>query len=252
MNTYTVGKLAELSGTTIRTIQYYDKINLLVAKRKRDSNLRYYTDQDLVQLQQILFYKKLGLSLTEIKEHCLNYGSKRDLKHIFVRQKELLFKKEMELKTNLAIIDAILSTMHTDHYNLYAIMEFALKSNQYVLTDYANIDFDPEIEAVINERDVEHQEIIAVYWKWKRLLLEAFLLKRNEIKPESPAGYRFGKKWAVFVQMATDNDPETIAAYTKAYEQRELWPEEDLVLMDFCNDFIDQAYHYFQNKEDLR
>lgn len=61
-----IDDLAKLSGTTIRTIQYYDKIDSLVAKRDENSNLRYYTQSDLLILQQILFYEKLGFSLKEI------------------------------------------------------------------------------------------------------------------------------------------------------------------------------------------
>lgn len=37
---YSIGELAELSGTTIRTIQYYDQIGVLKAKRT-ETNLRY-------------------------------------------------------------------------------------------------------------------------------------------------------------------------------------------------------------------
>ncbi len=69
---YAIGELAKLSGTTIRTIQYYDKIDLLVAKRDENSNLRYYTQSDLLTLQQILFYKKLGFSLKEIKRYLVD------------------------------------------------------------------------------------------------------------------------------------------------------------------------------------
>ena len=42
---YSIGELAEISGTTVRTIQYYDQIGLLEAKRS-ESNLRYYTQFD--------------------------------------------------------------------------------------------------------------------------------------------------------------------------------------------------------------
>ena len=61
---YSIGELAEISGATVRTIQYYDQIDLLVAQRS-DSNLRYYTKKDLMTLQQILFYKRLDFPLKE-------------------------------------------------------------------------------------------------------------------------------------------------------------------------------------------
>jgi DNA-binding transcriptional MerR regulator len=47
---YTVGELAEIAGVTVRTIQYYDNIHLLAAKRKTNKNSRFYTKNDLVKL----------------------------------------------------------------------------------------------------------------------------------------------------------------------------------------------------------
>lgn len=70
----TVGELSRLSGATIRTIQYYDKINLLEAKRDEKKNIRYYSNTDLMTLQQILFYKRLGFSLKEIKNRSSGWG----------------------------------------------------------------------------------------------------------------------------------------------------------------------------------
>lgn len=55
---YSIGELSEISGATIRTLQYYDQIGLLEAKRN-ESNLRYYTEKDLILLQQILFHKRV-------------------------------------------------------------------------------------------------------------------------------------------------------------------------------------------------
>ena len=69
---YSIGDLAKQSGTTIRTNQYYENIDLLVAKREKNSNLRYYTQSDLLTLQQILFYKKLDFSLKEIKKYLVD------------------------------------------------------------------------------------------------------------------------------------------------------------------------------------
>src|SRR5699024_4527905 len=129
---YSVGELAALSGTTIRTIQYYDKIELLVAKRDKNKKLRYYTRNDLLTLQQILFYKKLGIPLKEIKNHLVNVNNKHDVKSILKEQSETLFQKEMEVKMNIAIIEAIVATIDTDHSNhdMESMMELALKLNK--------------------------------------------------------------------------------------------------------------------------
>src|SRR5690625_4464067 len=94
-NVYSIGELARLSGATIRTIQYYDKINLLHAKRDKSRNLRYYTPSDLLTLQQILFYKKLGFSLKEIKSHLVDANNVTDIKMLLKSKSDILFQKEM-------------------------------------------------------------------------------------------------------------------------------------------------------------
>jgi DNA-binding transcriptional MerR regulator len=248
---YSVGELAKFSGATIRTIQYYDKIGLLTAKRNDNNNLRYYTEKDLVKLQQILFYKKLGMPLKEIKMQCLNYESQDDLKLILDQQKDFLFKKEMEIKTNIAVIDAILSTMEIcTPYDLEAMMKLTLKLNNAAILEYKTIEFGSETRTAFNVGYPDYDKILVIYWKWKKLLLEAFSLKENQISPESEPGYQFGKKWHEFVRFATDDNQDMIEAYSKSLNKSELWPKEDKFLMDFCDDYIDRAHQYYCKNEE--
>ncbi|OGT31304.1 MAG: transcriptional regulator [Gammaproteobacteria bacterium RIFCSPHIGHO2_12_FULL_35_23] len=64
---YSVKKLAELSGVSIRTLHYYDEIGLLKPAHYGENGYRYYQIEQLLTLQQILFYRELDLSLSEIK-----------------------------------------------------------------------------------------------------------------------------------------------------------------------------------------
>lgn len=64
---YTVKKLAELSGVSIRTLHHYDAIGLLKPAYIGDNQYRYYEQAQLLMLQQILFYRELGFSLHEIQ-----------------------------------------------------------------------------------------------------------------------------------------------------------------------------------------
>ncbi|WP_181350889.1 MerR family transcriptional regulator [Thalassobacillus sp. CUG 92003] len=245
---YTVGELAELSGSTIRTIQYYDKIGLLVAKR--ENNLRYYTQHDLLTLQQILFYKKLGLPLKEIKNHLVNSNNKSAIKNALKTQSNILFQKEMEIKMNIAIIEAIVATMDSEssNFDLGEVIKIALKLNKETIFDYSNVSFDQKTSDLFKEKNVNEKEIIEVYWLWKKLVLEAAYHKINALHYKSDTGYQFGKKWHEFIGRATDHDPEMIEAYTSGLEQRHQWPEEDLFLFHFCNDFIEGAHHYYCEK----
>lgn len=64
---YTVRQLAELAGISPRTLRYYDEIGLLPVA-KNDSGYRLYGQEEVDRLQQILFYRELGLSLPDIRE----------------------------------------------------------------------------------------------------------------------------------------------------------------------------------------
>lgn len=63
---YTVQKLARLAGVSARTLRYYDNIGLLKPGRVNSSGYRIYGGEQVDRLQQILFYKELGVELNEI------------------------------------------------------------------------------------------------------------------------------------------------------------------------------------------
>lgn len=67
-NLYTSGQFAKMAHVSVRTIRYYDKQNILKPTYVTDYGTRYYSQKDLVRLQQILLLKYLGFSLDDIKE----------------------------------------------------------------------------------------------------------------------------------------------------------------------------------------
>jgi DNA-binding transcriptional MerR regulator len=68
MKRYTVKKVAELSGVSVRTLHFYDEIGLLKPALYGENGYRYYEREQLLQLQQILFYRKLGFALEKIRQ----------------------------------------------------------------------------------------------------------------------------------------------------------------------------------------
>lgn len=64
----TVKEVSELTGVSIRTLQYYDKIGLLKPAEYTESGYRLYDDIALEKLQQILLFRELEFPLKEIKD----------------------------------------------------------------------------------------------------------------------------------------------------------------------------------------
>ncbi len=68
MSTYSTGELAKLCKVSVRTVQFYDSIDLLKPAELTEGGRRLYTEQDASQMLLICFFKNLGLTLNSIKE----------------------------------------------------------------------------------------------------------------------------------------------------------------------------------------
>ena len=68
---YSIQALSHLSGVTTRTLRWYDQIGLLKPSRVAESGYRYYGGAEVDRLQDILYYRALGVELARIKE-CLD------------------------------------------------------------------------------------------------------------------------------------------------------------------------------------
>ncbi|TNJ68016.1 MerR family transcriptional regulator [Paenibacillus hemerocallicola] len=90
---YTVQKLGLLAGISTRTLRYYDQIGILKPARISTSGYRIYGQREVDRLQQILFYRELGVSLEEIKELIASPTFDADLA-LKEHRKRLLEKRE--------------------------------------------------------------------------------------------------------------------------------------------------------------
>ncbi|WP_445509472.1 MerR family transcriptional regulator [Rossellomorea marisflavi] len=64
---YTIKKLSDLAGVSTRTLRYYDEIGLLTPSRINSSGYRIYGRVEVDRLQQIMFYREMGMELEGIK-----------------------------------------------------------------------------------------------------------------------------------------------------------------------------------------
>jgi len=100
---YTIKQVAKLSGVTQRALRHYEQVGLLSPRRKSGSGYRIYGKEDLVRLQQILFYRELNLGLSTIKSICLDPDF--DLESALTEQKRLLQEKRDQLDRLLLTLE---------------------------------------------------------------------------------------------------------------------------------------------------
>ena len=65
---YTVKELAKISGVTVRTLHFYDEVGLLKPAYYGSNGYRFYEEDQLLLLQQILFFRELGFDLKQIQK----------------------------------------------------------------------------------------------------------------------------------------------------------------------------------------
>lgn len=90
---YTVQKLSRLAGVSPRTLRFYDEIGILKPARINSSGYRIYGRKEVDALQQILFYRELGVPLEDIREIMASPGFDA-LKALREHHGKLLEKRE--------------------------------------------------------------------------------------------------------------------------------------------------------------
>ena len=68
MKIYSIHELSTIAGVRARTLRYYDEISLLKPLYVNEAGYRFYGEEEVLLLQQILFYKERGFDLKEIKQ----------------------------------------------------------------------------------------------------------------------------------------------------------------------------------------
>lgn len=106
---YTIKEIADLAGVTTRTIRYYDEIGLLEPALTGDNGYRYYDQDSLLRLQQILFFRELDVPLKEI-ELIMN-GPNYDLLSALGNHRSALQGKVRRLETLIDTLDKTVASI---------------------------------------------------------------------------------------------------------------------------------------------
>ena len=164
---YTVGRVADLSGVTIRTLHHYDEVGLLSPGGRSAAGYRIYEDRDLERLQRILFYRELGFTLGEIST--IVDDPRTDTLGHLRRQRGLLNERIERLS---AMVDAIDYEMEARSMDIPLTPEERLE----VFGEFRPEDYAEEAEQRWGRTEAykESQRRVSSYTKedWQRLKTE--------------------------------------------------------------------------------
>ena len=99
-----IQEFAKFTGVSVRTLHYYDEIGLLKpASVERSTGYRYYDENSLLRMQEILFYRELDFSLKSIGE--ILSSPHYDKNEALRKQKEMLILKKERLERLISAVD---------------------------------------------------------------------------------------------------------------------------------------------------
>ena len=168
----TVHEVSELTGVSIRTLQYYDKIGLLHPTAYTESGYRLYDDAALEILQQILLFRELEFPLKDIKEIISSPGFDRS-KALEQQIRLLQMKKEhIENLIDLAVgIKAMgVRQLTFEAFDTRKIDEYAAQAKASWGTTPAYREYEERSKGRTKEENLKlHQGMIDIFAEFGRI-----------------------------------------------------------------------------------
>ncbi len=108
----TVGRVAALTGLTVRALHHYDAIGLVSPSLRSAAGYRLYTDDDLRRLQQVLLFRELGFALDAVRELV---DAPADRRRAALRERrDAIERQRRRADAVLRAVDATLHSLDTD------------------------------------------------------------------------------------------------------------------------------------------
>ncbi len=118
----TIGELAKRSGTTTKTIRYYERIGLLLPDKWGDNGYRYYDESQAQQLRFIRRAQRLGLTVTEIGE-LMDLACEVKCNELRSALKDLFARKIRDYELKIAALKMLKRNLQPEE-NSYACQAF--------------------------------------------------------------------------------------------------------------------------------
>jgi DNA-binding transcriptional MerR regulator len=209
---YTIQKLASLAGVSTRTLRYYDEIGILKPARINSSGYRIYGQEEVNRLQQILFYRELGVGLDSIKE--IVTAPTFDGATALREHREKLLEKREQLDLLITNVDKTIAltegriTMSNkekfEGFKKKMVEDNEKKYGKEIRDKYGKESVEASNAKVMNMTEEQYQEVTALAEQIHTTLAEAF-------KTGDPAGE--------LAQEAADLHKQWLTYYWKDYSK---------------------------------
>lgn len=219
MAQWRIKEISDLTGISVRMLRHYDEIGLLKPSFRSANNYRWYSDQDLFKLQQIVALKFFGLSQKRIKkilQH--NLGIEDHLRS----QQEMLKEQVAHLQH---VQDALATTIRQlkpseipNWNDIISLIERYRMADQLKKTWAGKIFNEKQLKTVVEvKQQLTHDQLLDYQKRWQLLIKE---VEANLDKdPKSATGKRLAKAWLALIDELWAHHPDIKQTVDTAYKE---------------------------------
>lgn len=229
MKQWTTGEISKKRNISVRTLRYYDQINLLTPSFKDDNGKRFYSEDDLFKLEKIIILKSLSLPLEDIREIL----EKISYKQILVSHYNYLQNQLFELQTSIANTTSLINMIDLEEALSWERVSELVHNSQKASKKW--IDYFQEEEKAflqktipnLSNSDVTTQQYVS-------LLRQIEWCIEQNIMPESDEGFLIASELIKISNESFQGDTKLIE---KFWEIRKL-PVEETGLYPLSEDVL--------------
>lgn len=230
MQQWTTGEVSNQRNISVRTLRYYDQINLLTPSFKAANGKRYYSEEDLFKLEKIIILKSLSLPLENIREIL----DKLSYKQILITHHNYLQEQLSTLQTSISNTASLINIIDLEKsLSWERVSQLVQGSNK---SSKKWIDYFEDDEKMILQRKLPKMnfngEIIHQYIS---LVREIEFCIENNIKPESDEGLQIASKLIVLSNETFQGDTDLIEKFWEVRKQ----PVEETGLYPISDDVLE-------------
>lgn len=172
-----VKELADIVGISVRTLHYYDEIGLLSPEEITESGYRLYSNDNLEMLQQILFFRELGMPLKEIKQ--MISSSSFDKQDALMKHQKMLLEKRSQL-------DKLIKTVEKSIKHMKGEIQMTNKE-KFEGFDFSQNPYEEEARKLWGDKAVDESKAkVAGMSKDAQKIVSEIYIKLASIRNDSP------------------------------------------------------------------
>lgn len=243
----TVGELAKQMGTTVRTLQYYDREGLLCPTAESEGGRRLYTHKDMIRLHQIQALKALGFSLGDIKTRLVSLDTPEEVADALTQQAQAIREKIEQLSETLTAVEALkeeVQKMQEVDFKKYAdiVVNLQMHNEYYWLIKH----FDDSMLDHIRDR-FDQESGIRFIGQFHKLMDQVLECRERELSPEDEKVQALAARfWGMVIEF-TGGDMSLLPKlmeFGELQDDHEEWSRKQALANEYLQPALEQ---YFQD-----